>query len=201
MRNRLLLIIVFFLILCNVKLLAQSNFSIRMTGICANPGTISNLDLYKNKITDNGKFSFEPGLQLSFELFGNVSTSLKLVQTVQNDAAAKISGATQLMFRFRLFKIWKHYVVIGFGPVAHYRQNWNSFENYEEESLWETNGNMQKNISWLSGEIEYNYYLGKKGDLCISINHVHPESVALFVGYKYWFSRKSGKCKTCPSFN
>jgi len=177
---------------------SQTNISVRATGIAIHPFTNDNIALYKNKLTGNGSVCFEPGLQFSAELFGTAATSFKFVQGIQNDAAAKLSGTTQIMFRIRILHLWKNFVHIGIGPAFHYRQTWTQFPEYEQEDMWETNSKMDVNKSWISGEIEYNYYFSKNSDLSFSINHSQPQGFSLFLGYKYWLSRKSNRCNTCP---
>jgi len=175
------------LIISNLSL-AQSNVSFKLSTL-SYQFTDVQPDLAKLKITSDGKLAFEPGLIFAFEGYASSNAALKISQSFLVDKATHIAGSTQLMIKFRVAKSFKHSLYIGFGPVFHYRQTWADMENYIDEPVYNTSLDWQHKFSWLSGEIEYNYYLGKFTDLSISFNHVQAESIGLAVGLKYWFSR------------
>ena len=77
---------------------------------------------------------------------------------------------------------------------------WEDTEGYVEDNVYH-GGSFQTKICWLSGEIEYNYYISKKNDLSFAIVHSNPESMGFAIGIKHWISRKSSHCNTCPSFH
>lgn len=180
--------------------LSQSSLSARLTSLSINPFDTINNDIYKNKITPNGLFTIEPGINFAVELYGNDVTSAKLSQTVRLDACSKIAASTQLLLRFRLMKKWKNTITAGIGPILFYRRTWTTVDNYENEIFYIQKSQNQHSVMWLSGEIEYNLYLSKHSDLSISINHLSPRSFGILFGLKYWISRKSSKCNTCPSY-
>jgi hypothetical protein len=73
-----------------------------------------------------------------------------------------------------------------------------------DEPVYVDTGEWQHKFSWLSGEIEYNLYMNKFTDLCISLNHIQAESMGLAVGFKYWINKKPRKkrgCVSCPGFH
>lgn len=188
------------LLLFNIQLFAQSNISARLISVCVNPYDTINNSLYKNNILKDGLLTIEPGINFAAEVYGNDYTSIKFVQSMRYDACSKIAGSTQVMLRFRLLKKWKSSLTFGIGPIYFYRQTWATIEGYTNEDFYLQSGTIQHKVNWLSGEIEYNHYLTKHSDLSISINHISPRSFGLLIGYKYWFSRKSSKCNTCPSY-
>jgi hypothetical protein len=195
-----LFLITVFLLFHSIKLFSQSNISARLTSICVNPIDTINNSVYKNKITKNGLLTIEPGLAFSAELFGNDFTSAKLSQTLRLDACSKIAGSTQVLLRFRLLKKWKSTLTAGIGPIYFFRQTWGNVEGYTNEEYFLTSSSTQHAVMWFSGEIEYNLYLSKHADLVVTANHLSPRSFGILIGYKYWFSRKSSKCNTCPSY-
>jgi len=145
----------------------------------------------------------EPGLLFSYEGYASSTTALKLVQSLILDKAMHISGMTQLMIKFRLVKSFKHSFYFGFGPAYHYRKTWADMEAYVDEPIYNESADWQHRLNWLSGEIEYNYYLTKRSDLSVSINHTQAESIGIAFGYKYWLNKNPGKkkgCVSCPSF-
>lgn len=178
---------------------AQSNISAAVGGLGADFGKRVNAPLYKIKADDEGKILLEPGLRLGGEIYASDITSLKFAQTIKIDCMQKVALSTQVMIRFRLFKIYKHSLSLGIGPCGFYRKTWEDVEGYIDDDVYH-NGNFQTKICWLSGELEYNYYLSKKNDLSVAIVHGNPEGVGLAIGIKHWISRKSSHCNTCPSF-
>ena len=194
------IIITFVFILLFISGQAQkSNISIKLIPFSYNPFNNPNYNLINHKITKDGLLTFEPGIQLGFEIFGNDYTSFKMTQSVQYDAMSKFMGATQIMLRRRLLKKWKHSVYIGVGPVFYIRQSWFNIPGYKEEQYFHTANSLQYYLMWLSGELEYNFSISKKSDLTASLNHIAPRSFGFLIGYKYWFNRKGG-CSTCPSY-
>ena len=179
---------------------AQSNVSAALTGVGIDFSDRVNAPIYQIKGGSDGKILVEPGIRLGGEIYANDITSLKFVQTVKLDCMKKAAFSTQLMLRFRIFKIYKHSLSIGIGPCGFYRQTWENIDGYTDEDIYKS-GSLQNKIYWLSGEIEYNYYLSKKNDLTFAITHFDPQAVGFAIGIKHWFSRKSSHCNTCPSFH
>ncbi len=181
-------------LMCN----AQSNISAALTGLGADFGDRENAPLYKIKADDNGKILVEPGIRLGAELYANDFTSLKFAQTIRMDCMKKAAFTTELMLRFRLFKIYKHSLSIGFGGAAFYRKTWQDIEGYKDDGY--KNGTLQNKVL-PTAELEYNYVICKKNDLSFAVTHFGPKAVGFAVGVKHWFSRKSSHCNTCPSFH
>lgn len=186
-------------ILC-INALAQQNLSFGLFGPGLDLGDRENSAIYKIMPSDGKAGIMEPGIRVGAELYATPATSFKLVQSVKIDEMEKFAFSTQIMIRFRLFKVYKHSLSFGFGPQAFYRQTWKGIDGYIDEGVYE-GLNMQKKISWLSAELEYNYYINKHNDLSFSIIHLNPEAVGFAVGIKYWLTRKSNHCNTCPSFH
>ncbi|MBR4440919.1 MAG: hypothetical protein IKS00_05155 [Bacteroidales bacterium] len=179
---------------------AQSNVSAALTGVGIDFSDRVNAPIYQIKGGGDGKVLIEPGIRLGGELYANDITSLKFVQTIKFDCMKKAAFSTQLMLRFRIFKIYKHSLSVGIGPCGFYRQTWENIDGYTDEEIYKS-GTIQNKICWLSAEIEYNFYLSKKNDLSFAITHFDPEAVGFAIGIKHWFSRKSSHCNTCPSFH
>ncbi|MCQ2973549.1 MAG: hypothetical protein MJ211_01915 [Bacteroidales bacterium] len=194
-------IILISLILCVYSniCLSQSNLSVAVTGLGFDFGDCENAAIYKIKANDNGKTILQPGLRFGGEVYATPSTSLKFAQTCKIDCMKKMAFSSQIMLRFRIFKIYKHSLSFGFGPTAFYRQTWEGFDGYIDEGIYKS-GNFQNKVCWLSAELEYNYYISKKNDISFAITHLDPEAMGFAIGIKHWITRKSNKCGTCPSF-
>jgi len=183
------------------KSYSQSNISARAFFVGTNFTIDSNSILFKTKVIPDGYFTLEPGINLSAEFFQDEDISLKFMSSFFMDATTSISLNLSIMLRFRFYFVLRNYFTIGFGPVIFARNTWERFPNYLYIDKFKTYNNIQYRIWGLSSEIEYCRILSKTTDLCISVNHLHPYSATFCVGLKYWFSRKSKKCHTCPSFH
>jgi len=178
---------------------AQYNMSFAFTGFGLDFGKGYNVPIYKRNISNGKNPIFEPGLRIGFEVYASPATSLKAVQTFRYDVMAKLAMSTQLMLRFRVFRAYKHSVSLGVGPTCFYRQPWSKEAGYVEDGVYD-NGKMQRKIAWLSTELEYNYVIGRFTDISFALTHMNPQGIGCAIGIKYWFTRKSNKCGTCPSF-
>ncbi len=180
--------------------MAQSNMSIKANSLSYNFYKNENSNLYKTKLLNNGELTIEPGIQISAEFFGNLYTSVKVMQTIKSDACTKVSGSTQVLIRYRLYKRWRNSIFVGAGPVFFYRESWTGQDNYIDNNFYDQSDFMDYKNVWFSGEIEYNYSINKEGDFSLSVNHINGNSLGILFGYKYWFSRKPRKNCNCPSY-
>jgi hypothetical protein len=180
------------------SLYSQSNLSIRLSTLSYQLSE-AQPELVRFKFDQDGKLAFDPGIAISYEAYATGNTALKLNQAFIYDKAAHLAGISQVMIKFRIAKSFKHSFHLGIGPVVHYRKSWADMDNYIDEPIYTTKGDWQYKLSWLSGELEYNYYLNKSTDLSVSFNHIQAESIGILVGLKYWISRKPVKKKGCVS--
>jgi len=182
---------------------SQSNINIKLTTL-SYQFTDNNLALAKMKLSDNGKLAFEPGIIFAYESFATPLASLKFNMALYMDKASKMAGFPQVLIRIRLFNAFKHSMTLGLGPAFYFRQSWANIDGYVEDNVYTNSGDWQYKMAWLSGELEYNYYVSKNSNLSVSLNLMNPESVGLAIGYKYWISKKPKRkrgCISCPSFH
>lgn len=182
---------------------AQNNVSFKLSTL-SYQFTDTQPGLLKLKLNQNGRLAAEPGLFFAYETYASSNTALKISQALLLDKATHLAGATQIMVKFRVAKSFKHSVYMALGPVFHFRKNWADMEGYIDEPIYNSAEDWQHRFTWISGEIEYNYYLNKYTDLSISLNHVQAESVGLAIGFKYWINKKPRKkrgCVSCPGFH
>ena len=105
--------------------------------------------------------------------------------------------------KIKLIKSFKHSIYFAVGPGIYYRKSWSDIEGYTNEPIYNESSGWQYKFSWLSGEIEYNYYITKYSDFTVSINNTQAESIGIAFGLKYWINKNPGKkkgCVSCPSF-
>ncbi|MBR6277904.1 MAG: hypothetical protein IKR41_04015 [Bacteroidales bacterium] len=186
-------------ILLTIKVLGQQNISFGLIGPGFDFGGRVNSAIYETMPGEDKVLIMEPGFRLGVELYATPATSFKFVQAFRIDCMRKMAFSSQIMIRFRLFKVYKHSLSFGFGPTAFYRQTWANIPGYTDEKLYKGK-DMQHTINWVSAELEYNYVISKYNDLSFCVTHQNPDAMGFAIGLKHWFTRKSNKCSTCPSF-
>ena len=125
------------LLIASLSAEAQSNISVAFTGFGFDFGKGENVAIYNHKISDGKNPIFEPGLRIGEEVYASPATSIKVVQTLRCDVMDRMSMSTQLMLRFRVFKVYKHSVSLGVGPTAFYRKSWSNIGGYVDDGTYE----------------------------------------------------------------
>lgn len=197
-----IIIVLFSLSLLQHRLLySQQSISFKIAPFAAHLGSDANMTNYLSKITKDGILTLEPSFQIAYEYYGKQNTSLKFIQGIGKDQMKKFYGFSQFLLRYTFILSKKNTFILGIGPNFQFRNTWTNFSNYISEGIYKETGGTQYNTFWLSGEIEFNHYINKNFDFSASINHIHPYSLGIFVGIKYWLTRKSTYCTTCPSYH
>ena len=193
--------IIFVLILFGFsKIYSQSSLSARLLTVSTHPFANKNLPLHQNKIDNKGYLTFEPGLILSYDRFLAKKISFRISTAVMNDRLNTLAGYSQIMLKYKMLKYYKHSLFLGFGPSAFYETDKSDDRNWVNEDNYKLSGNTLYKIGWLSGIIEYNYYITKKMDFVLTLNHTHSRSVALSLGIRFDLPDPGGKGCDCPSF-
>lgn len=192
--------ILLFTILFSSQLFAfgQSTFGIKLKTFSINPAGISNEHLAPFSIDNNGRFTVEPGLVLSYESFilEDVN-SIVFKQGGFIDAAKQFAGFTHIGFKTKIWNKWQHSINIGVGPTLYYRSTWEDLDNYKEDKRYSSFSNWQYKALYFSGGMEYNYNINRKWDLSASLFYDHYEGASLYFGFRYWISRKIKHKRGC----
>jgi len=178
---------------------SQSNVSLNLTAIGFHLFDKPNINIYENKLDSNGNFNTEPGLILSFELYTRENySSIQLTQGIYSDAAAQEAGFTFVGFRRRFYHKYKNQWSIAIGPVVAYRRDWTQILGYIPEKGYTKNGRFEYRL-WGFAELEYNYLLNKRSDLCFSIIYGYstPDAFTFTLGYKFWINPNIKRTKDC----
>lgn len=178
----------------------QSSLTVRLTTISAHPFAKENLALHQNKIDNLGIFTLEPGIILSYDKYLVKKFAFRISTSVLKDRFNTLSGYSQIMLKYKALKYYKHSLYLGFGPAVHYETDKFSMENYVNEDKFKQTKSAMYKILWISGMIEYNYYVSKKIDFALTLNHVHPRSIGLSIGVRFELPEPNGKGCDCPSF-
>jgi hypothetical protein len=156
--------------------------------------------LHQNKIDNKGYLTFEPGIILSYDKYLFSKFTLRISTSAMKDRFNELAGQSQIILKYKALKYYKHSLYFGFGPSVFYESNKLSNENYINEDNFKLSNNTMYKIAWLSGMIEYNYYISKKMDFALTLNHIHPSSIALSIGIRFALPDPNGKGCDCPSF-
>lgn len=179
---------------------SQNSLSARIITVSTHPFAESNLALHQNPIDNSGYLTFEPGLVLSYDRYLFKKFSFRFSTAVMNDRFNLLAGYSQILLKYKILKYYKHSLYVGFGPAFHYETDKTFIENYQNEDNYSIVNNTMYKISWLSGLVEYNYYLNKKTDLALALNHIHPRTIAISIGVRFDIPDTNGKGCNCPSF-
>jgi hypothetical protein len=197
-----LFVVGLFLLFTNTT--AQTNFGFRAISVNSHFGNDANQKLYHRDIMSENSLTLEPGILLSVENSFDSKTSIQFSTAMLWDQVDKISGFSQVMLKYEFYKSWKTSISAGFGPTVHYRQTRKSIPEYADEGIYTDNGKWQTQISWLSGEISLHYFLTKRTDFILSVNHTQARAVGIAVGFKIWLGSRPRKSNqkgcNCPSF-
>ena len=202
--NRFLLVFSMLIILNFTEIQAQTNIGIRIITLNSHFGNDSNTELYTRNLVAGGVLTFEPGILLSLETHVETKTSFQFSSAMLWDQVDNLSGYSQAMLKYQFYKSWKTTISAGFGPAIHYRKNRTGISEYTDEGVFTDNGVWQTKVSWISGEISLQYFVTKRTDVILSVNHTQARAVGLSAGFKFWFGDKPRRTKekgcNCPSF-
>lgn len=190
MSSRKLLIIGLLSLVFYSTALAQYSLSFRMFAPTIRPAAMVSTGGENTMEAVN----LEPGAQLSLEAYlGTRRYSLKLNQSVQRNFHHGLTLGSQVQLRVRWYHR-KHAVAVAIGPSMFLRtQSPHETQEYESLGAWDYR------LMWLSGELEYEYYLNAQWRVSASLLHSSPGAVAPAAGLKFFFNSRKKDCN-CPSF-
>lgn len=200
MKNIVLYFCLFVLVVFAQKTNAQQNISIKLFGVTADFWEKHDPAIYPNKLREDGRFLREPGIVLSYEIYSSFHElfAFEVLQGGYYDAVNQFAGFTHIGIRRKFLQLYKHSMTIGFGPTMHYWQSRDNVEGYVRDESVNYEFGLEYRMAWLSGELEYNYYLTKSSDISLTVNNIHPKAFTVAIGYTYWISRKQSKNCNCP---
>lgn len=201
MYNRIKTLVLFTLILASLNISAQTNIAFKLHTVSGSYKQSEYKTLFENNIDDNGRFVFAPGLLFSYEYcILEFDHALKFTQGLYFDLAAQPNMFTQVLYRNRLTKVWRHTFTFGVGPALYYRSSWSRFSDYKDHGDLYLYKNWEYRLIPLSCELEYDFYINNKSDVSFALHYHQPKTISVTLGYKYWISTKikhKKKCSTC----
>ncbi len=171
---------------------AQSDFNIKL----------STLAIDVSPSDDSKLISIEPGIILSYEFFmRDRSFAARFSQGIRLDNKNHVAGFTTGSFQQSVYQKWKTDINISVGAGIAYvadKKTGNEISNYSGT------GKIKTSEIFITGGIEFNYFLNRNIDLSMSINNTYPSTILFNAGIRYWITKKikkRHKCSTCPDWS
>lgn len=185
MKRYLFLLLIF---ISKGQVLAQDNVGLRFVFGTLHPNGEKMAFLMPNKLDENAVAVLNWGFIGSYQRYiYKKRFALKVAQGGYSDCARLFAGHTHLGFRINFLNSKKHSLEFGFGPTFVYRQSWNRFEGYVQDTkLLKNTKNWQWNFVWYGGELEYDYAISKNVDLNINCIPGYPKFYTFAIGARYW---------------
>lgn len=174
------------IILLSLNLKAQNNLGIKYFGLSIHPkGEKDNAFLMPNKLDENAYLVVNFGGIVSYEhfVFKDI-ISLKIVQALYADCAARLGGFSHIGLRGTILRKGKHTLSGGIGPTMVYRKSWLELNEYVNQNRFkgDENDQWQYLFLWYGGEFEYKYSLNDKFDISSSFVPGYPDLISLSFG-------------------
>jgi hypothetical protein len=173
----------------------QSSIGIQYFGLSIHPFGDENAFLMPNKLDSRGVLVLNIGAALSYEhyLAGKDRFSVKVIQALYADCAARAGGFSHIGIRHKVFKTEKHSLYGGIGPTLVYRRNWQELTDYQNPGFFRgaTDARWQYRMLWIGGEFEYSYKISPALELTTMFVPGFPQFMSLSAGVKYWLPSAS----------
>lgn len=178
----------FLLVTLGLACRAQDNFGLRYVFGTIHPGGDDMAFLQPQKLDKNAVAVLNWGFIASYERYLiKKRIAIKVAQGGYSDCAELFAGHTHLGFRLNLLSGRRHYLEVGFGPTFVYRQSWNRFDGYvQQTSRLKNSAHWQYAFVWYGGEVEYDYKISKNIDLNINVIPGSPDFYTFAIGARYW---------------
>jgi hypothetical protein len=187
--------LLFFLLLFSRPLWGQNSLGLKFFGLTVHPRGDKNAFLMPRKFDPEGVFVLNIGGMTSYEHFIHKDIfSIKGIQALYSDCAAKPGGFSHVGIRGKIFKSSKHSLYGGIGPTLIFRRNWSDLTGYLNSNRFkgkETN-KYQHFFLWYGAELEYAYVLNKHIDLSVTFIPGYPDLLSLSLGIKHKGPKQEG---------
>jgi hypothetical protein len=181
---------------------AQTTIQMKFSPMSLHPFDNNNKHLFHNTIDANGIFSVEPMFILPIETYisGDI-LSWRIAPGFLSDAVGFPAMFIHLGLKRRLIQMWRNSISLAIGGNLYGREIWSRIPGYLEDNAWAQNGKWEYKLG-IMAELEYSFFINDKNDITFSAMYGHqPESFAVSVGYRYWFSnviKNPPNCGSCP---
>ncbi len=174
------------IILISLNLKAQNSIGMKFFGLSIHPkGEKENAHLMPNRLDKDGILVMNFGGVVSYEhfIFKDI-ISVKFVQALYSDCAARMGGFSRLGLRGTILRKGKHTLSGGIGPTIIYRRNWLELNGYVNQNRFKgtIEDKWQHLFLWYGGEFEYKYSINEKLDISCNFIPGYPDLMSLSFG-------------------
>lgn len=174
------------LLLSPTYFFSQDNVGVKFFGLSLHPkGEKENAFLMPNKLDENAYLVMNFGAEVMYEKFIYKDIlSVKVIQALYSDCAARLGGFSHIGLRAKIFKIGRHTLNGGIGPTLVFRRNWLDLEGYVNPNRFKggPENKFQYLFLWYGGEFEYKYQMNEKLDFAVSFVPGYPDLMSLAFG-------------------
>jgi hypothetical protein len=166
----------------------NDNIGLKFFGLSIHPHGDENAKLMPLRLDPKGVLVINLGGMLSYEKFIYKDVlSVKAVQGLYSDCAARLGGFSHLGLRAKIFTAGKHSLYGGIGPTLVYRRNWHELPGYQDPAYFEgkPSATWQYKFLWYGGEFEYAYQLTERFSFASTFIPGYPKLISLSFGVKY----------------
>lgn len=180
---------------------AQNAFSLRYFGLTVHPFGDQTASLQPYKFDKNAIVVGNFGAFASVDHYIKKDyIAITFMQAGFSDCSGGWAGFTHLGLRARLLDKGKHRLVLGFGPIFYYREDWSRFESYEDAGTFRRYqssrfGDVQYRIFWPGFEFAYHYEFSKHFDLNAGFTPGFPFACTFSAGITWWPKRFYAKAE------
>lgn len=188
-------LLLLFVVAISLAAPAQTCFSLRYFGLTVHPFGDQTAELQPYKLDKNAY------LVANFGAFGSVDhyvwhdlVAVTGMQAVFTDCSGGFAGFSHIGLRGTVLDRGKHRLLLGFGPLLYYRQDWNRFPEYNDKGTFNRYhsrnlGDMQWRVFWTGLEIAWHYRLGEHWDLNAGFTPGLPMALTFSAGVSWWPER------------
>lgn len=174
-----------------VPALAQHfSFGFQLIGLSVHLKKSKHPQLFKGKITKNGRVVLNGGVLLTARYHVNEHWGFQASQAlVAKDCSGRFLGMTHLGGFIKKNDVWdsRNSLDISFGPMFFYRQNWALLPGYVDEGLFKISNNQQwmTKFVWHGGMVSWRRHMAEGKYFQMDMLPGFPELISVGPGMSF----------------
>ncbi|WP_225307213.1 hypothetical protein [Adhaeribacter soli] len=190
------ILVIIFMLFQQAAIAQSDNIGLKFFGLSIHPQGDENAKLMPRRLDEKGVLVINLGGMLSYEkFFYKDAFSVKAVQGLYSDCAARLGGFSHIGLRGKIFKSGKHSLYGGIGPTLVYRRNWHDLPGYQDPAYFDGKpyATWQYKFLWYGGEFEYAYRLTERFSFASTFIPGYPKLISFSFGIKYMTKPNNNK--------
>jgi hypothetical protein len=168
----------------------QFSFGFQIIGLSVHLKKSKHPQLFKGKITKNGRFVLNGGVLLTARYHVNDHWGVQVSQAlVAHDCSGRFLGMSHLSVFGKKNEVWdsKNSVDVSFGPMFFYRQNWALLPGYVDEGLFKISDNQRwmTKFVWHGGMVSWRRQLSEGKNFQLDMLPGFPELISVGPGMSF----------------